>query len=83
VQKFSNIVALVTQAKPQPKRLHILFQSSGGTIVDSVFLYGFLKSCPVEITIYNCGSVQSGGAIAFLGAKRRITKGQQIISMTL
>jgi ATP-dependent Clp protease, protease subunit len=73
VQKLSNMVALVTQARPQPKCLHILFQSSGGTLVDSVYLYGFLKSCPIDITIYNCGNVGSGGAIAFLGAKRRVT----------
>jgi ATP-dependent protease ClpP protease subunit len=67
------MVALASQQKPRVKRLHILFQSDGGCIAESVFLYHFFKSCPIDITIYNCGSVQSAATIAFLGAKRRVT----------
>lgn len=71
-QKTANLLALFSQRKPQVERLHILFQTSGGTVADSIFIYNLFKSCPFDILIYNCGSVYSAGVIAFLGAKRRI-----------
>lgn len=55
------------------KGVHLLFQSFGGTVCDGVFLYGLFRSLPIDLTVYNGGSVQSIAALAFLGAKRRIT----------
>jgi ATP-dependent Clp protease, protease subunit len=65
---FQNIAAAsqngVTQA-------HILFQSTGGFVGDGICLYNFFKTLPIELTLYNAGSVMSIGTIAFLGAAHR------------
>lgn len=53
------------------KNFHLLLQSSGGGIGDGVCLYNFFKSLTMDLTIYNCGTVASIAAIAYLGAKRR------------
>lgn len=53
------------------KTVHLLFQSTGGTIGDGISLYNFFRALPLELHIYNTGSVQSVGVIAYLGAKHR------------
>jgi ATP-dependent Clp protease protease subunit len=55
------------------KHVHLLFQSLGGSVPDGVALYNFFKTAPIDITLYNVGSVQSVAAIAYLGAKKRKT----------
>jgi ATP-dependent Clp protease protease subunit len=69
VQRILNGVALATQN--QVKHLHILFQSIGGFIGDGICLYNFLRTCPIDVTIYNAGSVQSIATVGYLGAKYR------------
>ena len=53
--------------------VHILFQSTGGFIGDGVCLYKFFQSLPVDLTLYNVGTIASIAAIAYLGAKKRKT----------
>jgi ATP-dependent Clp protease protease subunit len=53
------------------RRVHLLFQSFGGFVGDGVFLYNFLRAHPMEVIIYNSGSVNSIAAVAYLGAKER------------
>jgi ATP-dependent Clp protease protease subunit len=53
--------------------IHLLLQSSGGGVADGVCLYNIFKALPIELTIYNCGSVTSIAAVAFLGASKRKT----------
>lgn len=53
--------------------LHAIFQTSGGFVGDGVCLFNFFKTCPLDITLYNIGSVVSIGTIAYLGAKKRKT----------
>jgi ATP-dependent Clp protease, protease subunit len=53
------------------KCIHILFQTSGGFVADGISLYNFFRTVPVEVTLYNSGSIQSIGTIAFLGCQRR------------
>jgi ATP-dependent Clp protease protease subunit len=72
VQKFFNNFALITQQQAQNKHLHLLIQSYGGTISDGIALYNLLKSAPLEVSVYNSGSVQSAAAIYFLAGKRRV-----------
>jgi ATP-dependent protease ClpP protease subunit len=72
VQKFFNNFALITQQKTQNKHLHLLIQSYGGTISDGIALYNLLKTAPLEVSVYNSGSVQSAAAIYFLAGKRRV-----------
>src|ERR1035437_9921391 len=75
VQKCLNTFALATQQPPldQTKHVHLLMQSSGGFIGDGIALYNFLKNAPLDVTVYNAGSLQSIAAICFLGAKRRVS----------
>lgn len=68
-QRISRAIAVATQEGV--KTLHILLQSTGGFIGDGIFLYNFFRSSPINIALYNAGSVQSVATIAFLGAKIR------------
>jgi len=68
-----RIVASITGATVNNQNVHLLFQSSGGTVGDGVCLYNFFRSLPIQLAIYNVGSVCSAGVLAYLGAKRRIT----------
>jgi len=52
-------------------RAHILFQSSGGFVADGIAPFNFFRTIPIELTLYNAGSVQSMGTVAFLGAVHR------------
>jgi ATP-dependent Clp protease protease subunit len=53
--------------------VHLLFHSIGGTPGDGICLYNFFKSLPLNLTIYNAGTVHSAAVIAYLGAKQRKT----------
>lgn len=53
------------------RRAHLLFQSAGGVIGDGIALYNFFRALPIELTLYNAGTVASIGSIAYLGAQRR------------
>jgi ATP-dependent Clp protease, protease subunit len=61
-----------TTPDTQIRGIHLLFQSSGGTVGDCVCLYNLFRSFPLELTLYNAGSIQSGAVTAYLGARRRI-----------
>jgi ATP-dependent Clp protease protease subunit len=52
-------------------RIHILFQSTGGTIGDGISLYNFIRNAPLEVFLYNTGTVCSVATIAYLGAAKR------------
>lgn len=43
----------------------------GGNVNDGVALYNFFRALPVDLTLYNVGSVASAAVIAYLGAKER------------
>jgi ATP-dependent Clp protease protease subunit len=55
------------------KRIHLLFQSDGGVVGDGVCLYNYFRTLPIDLTLYNAGSVRSIATIAYLGAKGRKT----------
>jgi len=66
--------ALFTNAMLQGyHHVHLLLQSAGGFVGDGVFLYNLFRSVPIGLTLYNAGQVASAAAIAYLGAKQRIT----------
>jgi ATP-dependent Clp protease protease subunit len=69
VQRFFNAFTIATNN--QVTHVHLLFQCAGGNVADSICLYNFFQGLPIDLTPYNAGSVQSGGVIAFLGAKHR------------
>lgn len=70
VQQFFNAFAYA-KVRLKASHVHLLFHTPGGRVDDGVCLYHFFKSVPFELTIYNAGTVQSMGVVAFLGAKNR------------
>src|SRR6478735_2156853 len=66
--KFAN--ALTVAAK-RNKKLHLAIQTPGGSIADGVFIYNLFRSTPIDLTVYNIGSVASAGVVAFIGAPGR------------
>lgn len=69
VQRFFAISAGAMQEGVND--IHILLQSTGGNIADGVCLYNFFRALPVEISIYNCGTICSAGVTAYLGGDKR------------
>jgi ATP-dependent Clp protease protease subunit len=70
-QKIANNLAGATQKGV--KHVHALFQSSGGSVADGVFLYNLFRTLPIELTLYNGGQICSAALIAYLGATHRKT----------
>jgi ATP-dependent Clp protease protease subunit len=50
---------------------HVLFHSAGGTVADGIALYNYLRALPLELHLYNGGTVASVAVISFLGAQHR------------
>ena len=71
-QIFASRLAFATQDKSADKHLHLLFQSGGGTIAEGIALYNLISTSPIDISLYNMGSLQSMATIVFLAAKRRV-----------
>jgi ATP-dependent Clp protease, protease subunit len=70
VQRFHNALTIATQGGV--KKVHVLFQTTGGYVGDGISLYNLFRVSPVEIALYNVGSIQSVGVIAYLGAAERL-----------
>jgi ATP-dependent Clp protease, protease subunit len=51
--------------------IHLLVQSTGGTMSEGVYLHNFFKSFAIPTTVYCIGAVQSAAVLAFLGARIR------------
>jgi ATP-dependent Clp protease protease subunit len=47
--------------------IHLLFQSTGGSIADGISLYNYFNGLPLNLHLYNTGSIQSIAVIAYLG----------------
>lgn len=52
-------------------RLHIMFNSPGGSVAHGLALYNVLKSLPIEVHTYNIGSVDSIGVVVFCSGDKR------------
>jgi ATP-dependent Clp protease, protease subunit len=69
VQRIFTSFAIATHGGV--KTVHSIFQTAGGMISDGVTLYNYFRAIPIDLHLYNTGSVFSIGVIAFLGAKHR------------
>lgn len=69
-QRLMDGLARATQ--DHVERIHILFQSAGGAVGDGISLYNFLRHAPLEVCLYNSGTICSIAAIAYLGAAKRL-----------
>lgn len=65
---FNGLTAASTNGVRQ---FHLLFQSQGGGIGESITLFNLFRALPFDLTLYNTGTVASGATLAYLGAKRR------------
>jgi ATP-dependent Clp protease, protease subunit len=71
-QAMQRIVqGFTTAIRSGVEHIHLLFQSSGGTVGDGIALYNFFRALPIKLSLYNVGTVASIGAVAYLGAKIR------------
>jgi ATP-dependent Clp protease, protease subunit len=54
--------------------IHMLFNSTGGLIVDALNMRGYVEGYPkdIPITMYNTGGVQSAAVLVFLSAAHRV-----------
>lgn len=71
VMRFHNAFSIASRERAG--HIHLLFQCSGGIVGDGISLYNLFRAAPVDLTLYNVGSVCSIGVIAYLGAKSRKT----------
>ena len=71
-ERFISICLQTQFQNPKPVRIHILFQSWGGSVGDGVCLYNFIKNFPIEIVLYNSGQICSAGVMVYLGARKRV-----------
>ena len=70
---MNRIIEYLARAtKKHVPHIHLLFQSDGGGVGDGVSLYYLFKGLPLELTVYNNGTVMSAGVLAYLGAKHRL-----------
>jgi ATP-dependent Clp protease protease subunit len=65
---------LSLDANPRHNAIHMLFNSSGGMIVDAINMRGYVEGYPsdIPITMYNTGGVQSAAVLVFLSAAHRV-----------
>lgn len=53
------------------KEIHMAMHSAGGTIPDGFALHNYFKAIPIDLRLYNAGTIASIAVIAFLGCKNR------------
>jgi ATP-dependent protease ClpP protease subunit len=70
-QRISNAMSLAINNGVQG--IHLLFQSDGGNVGDAIYIFNLFRSLPINLTLYNAGSIASIAVIAYLGAAKRIT----------
>jgi ATP-dependent protease ClpP protease subunit len=73
--RFIHWMDLISlDSRPRHNAVHMLFNSSGGMIVDAINMHNYVKGYPADIpiTMFNTGGVQSAGVLVFLSATRRI-----------
>lgn len=53
------------------KVIHLMIQSTGGTVGDGIALHNFFRAFPIEMHAYNGGMVASIAVLSYLGISRR------------
>ena len=64
LQRVFQGFAMASNANVQ--QIHLLFQSTGGTVADGIALYNYLRTLPIELHLYNAGTVSSIAVIVVL-----------------
>jgi ATP-dependent Clp protease protease subunit len=72
--KFIHWMDLISlDSNPRQTAIHMLFNSTGGSIVDALNMRGYVGGYPsdIPITMFNTGGVQSAAVLVFLSAGHR------------
>jgi ATP-dependent Clp protease protease subunit len=70
VQRLLNASAAAVQQKV--KTVHLLLHSTGGSVMDGVGLYNYLRKLPLQILTYNAGGVMSAAVLMYLAGSTRL-----------
>jgi ATP-dependent Clp protease, protease subunit len=72
--RFIHWLDLLCNDKPRHNGVHLLFNSSGGMIVDAINMHNYMKGYPADIpiTMFNTGGVQSAAVLVFVSARKRV-----------
>jgi ATP-dependent Clp protease protease subunit len=66
------LIALISeQVNIGVKNVHLLMSTPGGSVMNGMNLYNFLRALPLELTTHNIGNVDSIGNAVFLAGARR------------
>ena len=65
------IVAITTAVNEGSKKLNLLLNTNGGTVLHGRGVYNFLRSLPIEISTFNLGQVDSIGGVMYLAGDER------------
>lgn len=67
-----NLISL--DSRPRHDAVHLLFNSTGGMIVDAINMHNYVMGYPADIpiTMFNSGGVQSAAVLVFLSATHRV-----------
>jgi ATP-dependent Clp protease protease subunit len=70
VQRLLTAGAAAVQQKV--KTIHLLLHSTGGSVMDGVGLYNYLRKLPLQILTYNAGGVMSAAVLLYLAGSTRL-----------
>lgn len=62
---------LAMAVRNRASRFHLLFNCNGGVIGHGIAVYNFFRTLPIELILYNGGTISSAGVTGYLGAKKR------------
>lgn len=67
-----NLMGIFAQRLNQgTKDFYLLLSSPGGSVMNGITVYNFLKSLPINLTVHNIGIVDSIANVIFLAGKTR------------
>lgn len=63
------------------EEIHLCLSSLGGYVADGIYLYNHIRSLPVEVTVYNTGTVASIAAAVYVAARHRFCSPHGVFMM--
>ena len=66
IQTFSNLI------QQQVQEVYLAFSTPGGSVMDGITLYNFLRGLPLRLITHNIGNVDSIGNVVFLAGEERL-----------
>lgn len=69
VQRVFQSIAVAVNGRV--RAIHSILQTNGGAVGEGIALYNYCRAMPIDLHLYNVGTIASIGVIAFLGARHR------------